>query len=1547
MEGLSVLTKSLYCHSICPLTTNELKQRRIGGRDQISHGGQHLCDGVPFGRPQLRATTNRPEIHIPPRKRRRLLTSSDDEGDNEDAEDNQMLLLTNGEDDMDDTDFAPVAEEADRPSSSDSGSSSHEMEIGEDEDLDDELQHLVRDNAEVDEAMEDANLASDHPNHSEQSAGPSGQITLEALDNIGALRAAFPAASIDLCERVLTANHNDLRLAYVNLKEAFDPALPESAVLSGNLYNTRSRSAPQAVVPPTAAGEQDTRKNSTNEDSVDDAADDEDASGSDSDAEDVPDLVRRYDTRGLPPGTISTGHGLATMAAGTVVGADGQEMPRPTRIVFEDEDEDHAADAADTSSSEDLSSRSEPDTSSDEDDDSDSDSEDGDSGAPKSVAPPDQDMADEDSDSDDSSFDGGSEGDSSSAASSNGDDDGSDSESSDSGPEETTTKQVVAAPQGKTLARSTSSNVGSSDSSDSDSDDSSDDSSSDEEAPASQTGAKPKSTSLGQAQPPVAPGQGKLATKVRNARRRTAKRLRQQAQTNIEAGPESQAATGDPTLQTTDEKAAFEARRQALLDALASGGIELGPGGSSNLEQTNKTTSTSKRKRVEEQEQSEGPQQQNVDTDQRANPTAVPQAPTPDSQQRRQRFNLDTGKRLLFGALGLRAPKTADDAAKMRTKLMKDVRPLVNARLVEDSQKKDAASSQPDEQTGEDPDAWREKISLRAVECCQEGITLSEPPFPFVQRWDPQQQGLWNGKKNKRGGKGKKADRNQSHYYEEDNRGSKKRKHDDTEVDETFYDDTTFNGVADVADDNAVLNYDDPKPDAGDKNHQGEASQFTDIDDLPSLPGDLSALPSLVAPDARVGMVITWKKLSCSAATKWQPVVSDVTAVVIRVEDEGATLEVCLARRDRDLDAVEKRYDEITGQRLYDKFEAPDIDDDEDDSGAFEQEQEDDGYRTLEFTEMAEPRIVQQPNVDEMGDTPGAEQTNGNIQSDPALGLIPSTEQSSGQASALVGPSASFMTTNSKKGKDSDINTDVPAQSGKSSMLSFGNSSSNATSSQAGQGQQASDLTDRGLLREHHSPPGSQPSVDIALVNQPLEDPSGYEGDLDTQMMDNNNSVVHETQPDTGSSEHTPTPFHDAMSNASNGDENVQMFEDDEVIAGIPQATRPRLMEQSPMSSVASGRQPDPTITNEMMETDTFKGTSMGGTEVAKSPSCLRGYEGDDPFVSDGEIPRKSSAHVSRVAKDAAYEKVIRELDGSPEPSLAGDQDRNPGGARTSRIIKTETTDAQRAALQDEDSLPLTKLKVASLIRSSSLNAPISPPAMRGARKSTGTTPVSTDKFGSSNRKKKKNPIFSIPSGSQVVDLLSSSDVEDHQSVMDTSEAARTEDGSDKEEDEPVFLENSADDDKDANYDPRAPDRSVMDLLRRGPGSARKVSHFKGTSAKKQKYPQRASTVDASPAPSSTRRANRLTASQPDVDGVIVLDSQNSTSHSPPASAPVQSAFSAFKEGRKLGRSGGQGAGSGSSGGSNSSSTAKKSWSAGASSAGPGKSAAVVAASRF
>ncbi|KAH8785583.1 hypothetical protein F5883DRAFT_535522 [Diaporthe sp. PMI_573] len=238
----------------------------------------------------------------------------------------------------------------------------------------------------------------------------------------------------------------------------------------------------------------------------------------------------------------------------------------------------------------------------------------------------------------------------------------------------------------------------------------------------------------------------------------------------------------------------------------------------------------------------------------------------------------------------------------------------------------------------EDPDAWRQKISYRAVECVNEGVELSEPPFPFVQRWDSSQR------------RGKRKSRDDSQFYDGSNQNPKKQKCGQSS---TQHADNCGNA------DDVTLNYDDepvgPHQGKTDVNNTRTDHTITaGEDDLPSLPADVSILPQLSPDDIQPGLVIAWKQLLLTKANNWQPQLSDFMTAVVTEVDDGGDLQVQLAKRDRDVDKNEKEYDD-EGGRVYAKFEVPD-DDEADD------EDEDLGFRDISFAGMIDPRIVRRPS---------------------------------------------------------------------------------------------------------------------------------------------------------------------------------------------------------------------------------------------------------------------------------------------------------------------------------------------------------------------------------------------------------------------------------------------------------------------------------------------------------------------------------------------------------------------------------------------------------
>ncbi|KAK2671256.1 hypothetical protein RAB80_013678 [Fusarium oxysporum f. sp. vasinfectum] len=387
-------------------------------------------------------------------------------------------------------------------------------------------------------------------------------------------------------------------------------------------------------------------------------------------------------------------------------------------------------------------------------------------------------------------------------------------------------------------------------------------------------------------QGPKPPGTGLAKTQKRNARKRDAKRLKaMQAPDDTQSQPSVNG--------TASEEAELLARKRALLSAVSD---EQEDDPSPPKDAPNKET----RPMIVEVEE-ETPA---VTTSQDATPVEEEPAPA----QRRHKVDMGAGRRLLLGALGLKNPKTKADEDKLRDSLMKNVKPLQNPRVqAEEAKVNDDKPAE--EQPDEDPEAWRKKISYRAVECCHDDVVLSEPPFPFVQRWDPQQQ---YGSMRKR----KRASQNfnDESYYEEDSQQW-------NEYDEEEPPEGSFGGTGANGDEDIVLNYDDIPT-----KHRPEESQFTDTDDLPSLPSDISTLPRpyAVRHEARNGCHL-----------------EAVTHV------QGDQLAARNAKRDRE--GNDKEYDEHTGQRIYAKFEAPDLDEDE----------EDDGRREIPWAEMSDPRLVQ------------------------------------------------------------------------------------------------------------------------------------------------------------------------------------------------------------------------------------------------------------------------------------------------------------------------------------------------------------------------------------------------------------------------------------------------------------------------------------------------------------------------------------------------------------------------------------------------------------
>lgn len=889
-----------------------------------------MVDGVAFGRPRLRATRDRPPVHLPPRKRARIEYADDDDDEAESEESFEHSTRQRALDypiayaadhgsvdeessDSDDKDYASDSTTIryNVPSHGQDDDSEYNASEDEEEDLEEEIRVLQEDNRLIGEGEDDT---LDSPAGEAKATVGDGVSTFDRAMRapIAAFKSAFPRISEGVIQGLLLSHAQDLRSTYGALMEMQAPKLPFDRILELCLHPSEEDQSPPSLLATELHSPPGFKRPLIQE--VEDT---------------TPSLVRRQLRATSENSTSSSGDSSSedgeSNSADDSTSSDEDSSSADSSDDSSDSDEGPKGGVNVTASSDDSDSDSEGSSSSSVA----SDDDNGDKGKVKTIKGRKRKHIQSADSSDDDSFESFT---SSTDDTSSSEDDSSSSSEEDSGsePDELSAKPALLSSRHGTITAATISTTHT---------------------------ALPEPV-LAEARPSVAdkadvpPGDGLSKTQKRNRRRRDMKRRKA-----LESEQSQPTQTSCPT-----DDADFLARKKALLDAVAAGDSpqqnkdaarELNP--SVNKSPNDQTHES---REMSQDEQPEGDATTSpMELDATASDKPADAASQEEAPRRRMRMDLGAGRRLLFGALGLKTPKTKADEEKLKGDLMKDVRPLKNHRQAETEADTTHASQdqqpEPAEAVDQEVDSvdWKTKIKYRAVECCQEGIELSEPPFPFVQRWDPQQQG------------GRKRKRSSHNHYQED-------RYDESYQDEAMFyegaddwvdrdqtpkeakvkkkkkDKGTMSKAADYTDTahDIELNYDEPPVES-----RGDSSQFTDVDDLPSLPSDVTALPALQSTEVKPGMVITWKQLLMSKATNWQPELSSTTGLVVSM-DNGCMIHVVLAKRDREQD--EKEYDEETGRRVYDRFEMP--------SDSEEEEaQSDDGRRELPWAELIEPRLVQ------------------------------------------------------------------------------------------------------------------------------------------------------------------------------------------------------------------------------------------------------------------------------------------------------------------------------------------------------------------------------------------------------------------------------------------------------------------------------------------------------------------------------------------------------------------------------------------------------------
>ncbi|KAE8359739.1 hypothetical protein BDV27DRAFT_168331 [Aspergillus caelatus] len=441
-----------------------------------------------------------------------------------------------------------------------------------------------------------------------------------------------------------------------------------------------------------------------------------------------------------------------------------------------------------------------------------------------------------------------------------------------------------------------------------DSSESSDDSSSDSSISTSESEDEEISTAPLVANPP---GHGSVRTKKSNQRnkmRRRLSKLKELGALPAEADfaalrdwedknkgqrfmPENSGSNKGPEL---DE---FEERRQKLLRDIDSGGIDINDGTFSPLKPAEESNQSQPKELAKKHE------------------AAIEEAGEVGPEPKRRTLDVASSRRLLFGSLGVRTPRTKEDEEATRKKLAGKANNFVSQKKLSDE-----PTGAPESDLDED---WENKLVIRATECVYDDIQLTAPPFPFEQRWDYEAGDLIRQRK----GLGKKRKRRQQlqvYDGEEDDYGG---------------------GENSFVDGDLQANYDDSELYSEANNHEAAQTAEENSRDLPSVPSDPSSLRDLVEDDLKCGCVLAFKQLEVSKATNWQPTVTDFRVAEIYDVYDDKTLNLRLAKRDRR--QVKEIEVEEDGPQ-YSGFEMP----------GYEDEGEDDGFREMSFADLIDPKLL-------------------------------------------------------------------------------------------------------------------------------------------------------------------------------------------------------------------------------------------------------------------------------------------------------------------------------------------------------------------------------------------------------------------------------------------------------------------------------------------------------------------------------------------------------------------------------------------------------------
>lgn len=453
------------------------------------------------------------------------------------------------------------------------------------------------------------------------------------------------------------------------------------------------------------------------------------------------------------------------------------------------------------------------------------------------------------------------------------------------------------------------------------------------------------------------PKQGDPRTKERNTRRRDSKKLKHLK--NAGLLPQTATLQDMYTWQRNcnlDEngtnKAIMESERKKLLDQIAAGGVDITSSRSAGQEgedddeppeeessRPNKVRSPAVEVGVSDAASTQiiTEIQQAAGASSRKLPEVLAPEANVESHQapaaKRARLDTKSMKRLVFGSLGLGTPKTQEDREAVQKKLAARPKRVATATPSVDQVPELIAEEE------EDPDSWRDKIVLTAVECVDADVTLTAPPFPFQQRWDPQYQFTKKRKTprgRKSGGQSNVKDEPYDPSFDQLESARPDKYNQSTGSDALNYDDDEEGDEDDESywEEGALLGDDD-----------GEAED-ADEDIFPPVPADITSLPPLAAAEAKTGDFIIYQELSVSAATSWQPKITAQVAHIECCNEDGSWTILLKQNRPKEYAA--------DGTRIYSKFEMENFSDDGNDEKT----------KRVLYAELQDPRLLHRPMFD-------------------------------------------------------------------------------------------------------------------------------------------------------------------------------------------------------------------------------------------------------------------------------------------------------------------------------------------------------------------------------------------------------------------------------------------------------------------------------------------------------------------------------------------------------------------------------------------------------